>query len=191
MTPAVFLDRDGVIIEDRDILLDPSELRILAGAADAIARLKRSGRAVVVISNQPIVARGLASEAQVERVHAALDARLRELGAEIDRFYFCPHHPNATLEAYRAACDCRKPRPGLLQRAARELHLDLARSVMVGDRLSDVAAGKRAGCRAVLVETGKHTAPPIESPDGPAQVEPDHRCASLAVAADWILAGAS
>lgn len=185
--PAVFLDRDGVIVEDRDVLVDASELRVLDGVAEAIARLRRSGRAIVVVSNQPVVARGLVSERGIEQIHEALDAMLRAGGAVIDRFYFCPHHPNATLEAYRVACECRKPRPGLLQKAARDLDLDLGASVMVGDRLSDVAAGKRAGCRAVLVESGKHTAPPIESPDGPSRVEPDHSCASLAAAVDWML----
>jgi D-glycero-D-manno-heptose 1,7-bisphosphate phosphatase len=185
---AVFLDRDGVVVEDTDASSADGELRFLAGAPRAIARLGASGLAVIVVSNQPIVARGLATEEEVERVNARLDARLRADGAVVERFYFCPHHPSATLERYRVACDCRKPRPGMLLQAARELKLNLAASVMVGDRLSDIAAGRRAGCgAAVQVLSGKHLDPPIESPDGAPRDEPDFVCAGLAEAVDWIL----
>lgn len=185
--PAVFLDRDGVIVADADELVHETDLVILPGAAKAIARLSEAGYAVVVVTNQPVVARGLATDADIARISAALEDKLRAEGARVDRTYFCPHHPNATVEAFRAACDCRKPRPGMLTRAARELGLDLAGSFLVGDRISDIAAGRRAGCRTVLVETGKQTAPPIESPDPIGDVEPDAVCADLGAAAEWIL----
>ena len=152
-------------------------------------RLRLAGYILVVVSNQPIVARGLSSPAEVELVHARIQELLaQEGGAEIDRFYFCPHHPNATVAEYRQDCQCRKPRIGMLVQAARELRLDLAGSVMVGDRPSDIASGRRAGCRTVQIESGRHLEAPIESPDDyAAEVTPDHRSVDLAAAADWIL----
>jgi D-sedoheptulose 7-phosphate isomerase len=185
--PAVFLDRDGVIVKDVDNLVDAHQLELLPGVAGAIAQLTNAGFAIVVVTNQPVVARGLAAEEDVARISRTLEARLESEGARVERTYFCPHHPNATLLAYRAACDCRKPRAGMLHRAAKELALDLNGSFMVGDRLSDVAAGRRAGCRTVLVETGKHAAPPIESPDSPVDVIPDAICEDLRSAVEWIL----
>jgi D-glycero-D-manno-heptose 1,7-bisphosphate phosphatase len=186
MRPALFLDRDGVIVEDVDALLRPDQLVLLPGAAEAVKRASASGRAVVVVTNQPVVARGLVDEDGVRAVHAALDAMLRAGGACVDAYYFCPHHPRATLERYRVACECRKPRPGLLTRAASELALDLGASVMVGDRLSDVTAGARAGCKTVLVTSGKHLAPLIESPD-PSDATPDFVAADVRTAVDWAL----
>jgi len=165
--PAIFLDRDGVIVEDVDAILRPDQLTLTPGAAEALKRAAASGRALVVVTNQPVVARGLVDEDGVRAVHDALDAMLRSYGAHVDAFYFCPHHPRATIERYRLACECRKPRPGLLTRAASELALDLGASVMVGDRLSDVTAGARAGCKTVLVTTGKHLAPPSRAPTLP------------------------
>jgi D-glycero-D-manno-heptose 1,7-bisphosphate phosphatase len=184
---ALFLDRDGVIVRDVGGATDPAALHLLEGSAEAIARAGGSGLAIVVVTNQPIVARGLASEADVRATHAALGAMLLARGARVDAFYFCPHHPRATLERYRVACECRKPRPGMLQRAASELGLDLRASVMVGDRISDVEAGARAGCLTVLVETGMHTAPPIESPDGAMTACADFVARDLAAAVDWTL----
>ncbi len=187
---AVFLDRDGVLIEDRGGLVASAAISVLPGVAGALVRLSRAGFDLVVVTNQPIIARGLATEEGVSRVNDAVSELLLALGgAPIRRFYVCPHHPNADLAEYRLACDCRKPRPGLVLRAAAELGLDLGRSYMVGDRMSDVAAGARAGCRTILVRTGDtHLAPPIETPD---PVEPDlvadHVVDDLAAAAHWIL----
>jgi D-glycero-D-manno-heptose 1,7-bisphosphate phosphatase len=125
----------------------------------------------------------------LRRLNQHLEGLLVEAGApRLDGWYFCPHHPAATLPAYRVDCECRKPRPGMLRQAARDLWLDLTASFMVGDRLTDVAAGVRAGCRTALVETGRHAAPPIETvePVDPA-VRPDAVCADLSAAVDWIL----
>ena len=186
---AVFLDRDGVLIRDSDLLTRCDQVELYACAPQAIRQLREAGFALVVVSNQTVVARGLASEQDVERIHAWIQQLLRTLGGdEIDRFYFCPHHPNATLPQYRVDCECRKPRPGLLLRAAQELKLDLAASYMIGDRISDIIAGQRAGCRTILVQTGKHTAPPIESPEVlDMSVEPDCVCADLGEAVEIIL----
>lgn len=178
---AVFLDRDGVLVPDVDAATRAGELRPYPWTRDALRRLAAAGFARVVVSNQTIVARGLASEADVQRAHVALDL-------EVDRYYFCPHHPSATLREYRVECDCRKPRPGMLLRAARELGLDLARSFMVGDRPSDVIAGRRAGCRTIRVLSEVHAEPPIESPDPiDPDVPADHTCGDLRQAVAYIL----
>lgn len=171
--PAVFLDRDGVIIRDVHLLTRCEQVEIYDFASQAVRQLKDAGFVVVVVSNQSVVARGLASEKDVELVNARIQQLLG--GEGIDRFYFCPHHPNATLPQYRAVCSCRKPNPGMLLRAAQELDLDLKSSYMVGDRLSDVLAGQRAGCKTILVNNSKQF------------VEPDYVCADLGKAVGVIL----
>lgn len=151
---AFFLDRDGVLIEEVHYLSDPAQVRLLPGAAAAIARLNQLGVPVVVATNQAGVAHGYFSEAQVAQVHRRLDELLAAQEAFIDRYYYCPHHPDAKLTRYRAECPCRKPSPGMLFQAAAELDLDLERSYLAGDKLSDLEAGLRAGCRVILVLTG-------------------------------------
>lgn len=186
----MLLDRDGVLIEDVHLLVDASRIRILPTVVEALDRLHRAGLVLVVVSNQPVVARGLLDEAGVEALQREVERRLVDAGApRLDGFFYCPHHPNATLPAYRRDCDCRKPRPGMLLRAAAEHGLELGASFMVGDRLTDVAAGRAAGVRTVQVLSGKHQAPPIVTaePLDP-DLRPDHRCQTLADAADWILA---
>jgi D-glycero-D-manno-heptose 1,7-bisphosphate phosphatase len=151
---AFFLDRDGVIVEEVQYLSQPGQLRLLPGAAAAIARLNHSGVPVVVITNQAGVAHGYFPEERVAEVHRQLDAMLAAEGARVDRYYYCPHHPTGEVAAYRTACSCRKPATGLLERAAAELGLDLKKSYMVGDKLSDIQAGLGAGCHPILVCTG-------------------------------------
>ena len=147
--------------------------------------------ALVVVSNQAIVARGLCTEGEVAAVNEQLQAILLRAGApKIDGWYFCPHHPKATLPKYRQVCECRKPAAGMLEQAAREHAIELAGSFMVGDRISDIVAGAAAGCRTVLVQTGKHTAPPIETVEPvDSTVAADYSCSSLAEASRWILQG--
>jgi len=147
--PAVFLDRDGTLIEDPGFLHEAERVALIPGAADAVARLNRAGFAVVTVSNQSGIARGLFGERDYRAVEARLADLLAERGATLDGSYFCPHHPN-----YTGPCDCRKPGTALFERAARELGLDLARSWWIGDRVRDVVPGRRLRGQSVLVETG-------------------------------------
>jgi D-glycero-D-manno-heptose 1,7-bisphosphate phosphatase len=186
---AVFLDRDGVLIEDRDLLVDPAEIRVLDGVPLALLELKRACYLLIVISNQAVVARGLATEHRVDLIHVEMRRLLEKAGAPpLDAVYFCPHHPNATLPEYRLACECRKPRPGSLLRAVAEHNVDLNASFMVGDRMTDIIAGRAAGCRTVLVKGPKHMAPPIVTVEPlEKSLKPDHTCFDLFAAANWIL----
>ena len=151
---AVFLDRDGTINEEVGYLDRLEKLRLIPGAAEAIRLINESGMKTVVVTNQSGVARGFFTEAFVDEVHTHLREMLREEGASLDGFYFCPHHPTEGRGRYLRSCNCRKPSPGLLLRAAEELHLDPARSYMVGDTLKDIEAGARAGVQGILVRTG-------------------------------------
>jgi D-glycero-D-manno-heptose 1,7-bisphosphate phosphatase len=152
--PAIFLDRDGVIIDDVNYLAMPHQVRFVPGSAEAIAALNRAGWPVVVVTNQAGVGRGYFSEAAVASVHRYIARELAAFDAVIEAFYYCPHHPEAEIDGYRVACACRKPNPGMLHRAAEELGIDLERSWMIGDRISDLEAGAAAGTRTILVRTG-------------------------------------
>ena len=189
MRPAVFLDRDGVIVEELHLLKRLKDIRMIPGAAAALRSLADAGFARVVVTNQPIIARGHATVDEVNAVNREIETRLVSEGAPpMDAYCVCPHHPRAALDAYRLECECRKPRPGLLVNAAEELGLNLARSFIVGDRLSDIAAGLRAGCRGVLVHSGAHEEALIESSDPVRDHDiPDHCCADLSAAARWII----
>lgn len=156
--PAVFFDRDGTLTVEGDWVRSAAELVLLEGAADAIARLRQAGYAVVLITNQSAVARGLISEAELTAIHADLAARLAESGAHLDGIYACPHHPTEGHPPYRRECDCRKPKSGLIECAARELDLDLGKSWIVGDAERDLRAGAHLGLRGILVATGKGAA---------------------------------
>lgn len=150
MKKAFFLDRDGVINEEVDYLSDPDKAVILPGVAAALRRLHEAGFLAIVVTNQSGVARGMYGEADVHAVHERIRELLARDGAGVDRFYYCPHHPK-----FGSPCHCRKPEPGMILAACRELEIDPALSAMVGDRLSDIAAGRAAGCRACyLVKTG-------------------------------------
>ncbi|MCS7269811.1 MAG: D-glycero-beta-D-manno-heptose 1,7-bisphosphate 7-phosphatase [Gemmataceae bacterium] len=151
---AVFLDRDGVIIEDGGYVADAEQVRLLPGAAQAIAALNRAGWHVVVVTNQSGIARGYFSPTALEEVHDRLKQLLWCYGASLDAIYVCPHHPDGVIDDYREACHCRKPQPGLLLQAAADLQLDLSQCWLIGDRPSDLEAGAQAGCRTVLVRTG-------------------------------------
>lgn len=186
---AVFLDRDGVLVEDRDLLVHPAQIRLLDGVPQALTRLREAGFRLVVVTNQPVVARGLITEQELATIHARMQELLQAAGSPaLDAIYYCPHHPEATLPAYRQACQCRKPRTGMLTRAAEEHGIDLAASFLAGDRITDVAAGFRAGCRTVLVKSPQTAAPPIVTAGPLDDVRgPDFECESLAAAADWIV----
>jgi len=152
---AVFLDRDGVLYEDVHFIKDPgAERHLLPTAVEAVQTLNREGWKVVVASNQSGVARGYLTEDDVHEQNRSIAEELATKGAHVDAFYFCPHHPEYGKTLYRIDCDCRKPKPGMLIRAAVDLNLDLEQSYMIGDLFSDVETGKRAGCKAILVLTG-------------------------------------
>jgi D-glycero-D-manno-heptose 1,7-bisphosphate phosphatase len=152
--PAVFLDRDGVLIVERHYLDSVEEVRVIDGAIGAIRSLNRHGIPVVVVTNQSGVARGYFPEERVHRVHEYLDRVLGEHDAVVRKYYYCPHHPGQGIGHYRSRCFCRKPEPGMLMAASRELGIDLSSSWMIGDKLSDLQAGAKAGCKTVLVLTG-------------------------------------
>ena len=187
--PTVFLDRDGVLVRDEGLVTRNEQLILMPGVGPALMSLKNAGFALVVVSNQAVIARGLVDEVAVKDINQHLAGRLLEAGGpQLDARRFCPHHPEATDLAYRVTCSCRKPAPGMIRQAATDLDLDLRNSFMVGDRLTDVEAGAAAGCRTILLKTGQHAAPRIVSaaPAG-VVVEPDYVCADLPAAARWIL----
>jgi D-glycero-D-manno-heptose 1,7-bisphosphate phosphatase len=151
---AVFIDRDGTISEEVGYVNHPSRYRVFPYAAEAIKQLNEAGWLAVLITNQAGVARGYFTEDVIGAVHTLLAQELERGGARLDAIYYCPHHPSVGEPPYRLDCDCRKPRPGLIRRAADELDIDLAASWMVGDRYSDTELARNAGTRAALVLSG-------------------------------------
>lgn len=149
---AVFLDRDGTINVEKEYLHRAEDFEFIPGAPQAIRLLNDAGFCVVVVTNQSGVARGYYDEAAVERLHRYMDNELDRLGAWVDAYYFCPHHPGHGNGG--GQCACRKPLPGMLVQAAKDLGIDLTASWIIGDKLADVEAGLRAGCRPLLVRTG-------------------------------------
>ena len=143
--PAVFLDRDGVLNEDRGYVHRWEDFSFLPGAIEALRQLQQKGYLLVVITNQSAVARGLCTEADVLALHERMCAFLRERGIELAGIYHCPHHPQGSVSDYAIACACRKPEPGMILRAAQAHGIDLSRSLLVGDKLSDLEAGRAAG----------------------------------------------
>jgi D-glycero-D-manno-heptose 1,7-bisphosphate phosphatase len=156
-TPAVFLDKDGTLVEDVPYNVDPGRIRLAPGAAEGLRLLHRAGYRLFVVSNQPGVARGYFREQALAAVAGRLRRLLAECAVPLGGFYYCPHHPEGVVGEHAVACACRKPAPGLILRAALEHGLDLARSWLVGDILDDVEAGRRAGCRTILVDSGHET----------------------------------
>jgi D-glycero-D-manno-heptose 1,7-bisphosphate phosphatase len=183
---AVFLDRDGTINEQMGYINHSSRFILLPGVAAAIARLNAHNIPVVVVTNQSGLARGYFPKSLLNEVHEKMTVQLAAEGAHIDGLYICPHHPEAKEEQYRQTCDCRKPKTGLLEQAAAELHLDLQSSFMVGDRWSDLKCGNRAGAASILVLTGYGRGD--QQYIGPQQeIQPAMVAEDLAGAVDWIL----
>ena len=157
---ALFLDRDGTLVQPRHYPRRPGDLCIYEGLGPGLRRLQALGLRLVVITNQAGLARGYFTEAELAAMHAFLTAELAALGVRVDGIYHCPHHPDGVVAALARRCACRKPEPGMLLAAARDLNLDLRRSWFVGDILDDVEAGNRAGCRTVLVDLDTESPPP-------------------------------
>lgn len=179
---AVFLDKDGTLVEDVPYNVDPERIHLMAGAVEGLTALHAAGYRLVVVLNQSGVARGFFPEASLRAVEQRLTELLAECGVPLAGFYYCPHHPAGTVPAYALECPCRKPRPGLVLRAVRELGIDPSRSWLVGDILDDVEAGQRAGCRTILVDNGHETV----WKDGLFR-RPHHRAGDLREAAGLIL----
>ncbi len=154
---AVFLDKDGTLIEDVPYNVDPARIRLMPRAAEGLRALDAAGYRLIVVSNQSGVARGYFEEAALAAVETRLRELLAEAGVPLAGFYYCPHHPEGSVPAYAVECACRKPLPGLIERAAREHGIDLAASWLVGDILNDIEAGRAAGCRTVLLDNGHET----------------------------------
>ncbi len=185
--PAVFIDRDGTLTEEVGYVNHPSRLRLLPRSAEAVRRLNEAGVAAVVTTNQAGVARGYFSETVLQQVNEALVAQLAREGARLDGLYVCAHHPTEGAPPFRMDCDCRKPKPGLLLRAARDLGLDLGASTVVGDKPSDLEVAHRVGARGVLVLTG-YGLGELEYRRASFPVAPDHVAEDLLAAVDWVLA---
>jgi D-glycero-D-manno-heptose 1,7-bisphosphate phosphatase len=181
--PAVFLDRDGTINEDAGYIDRLERFVLYPFAIDAIRLLHRAGYLVVIMTNQGGVAQGLHTEETVAELAGYLAQRAREGNTTIDGHYYCPHMPDAAVEKYRVDCDCRKPKPGLALRAAAEMNLDLARSVVIGDRWRDLAVARQVGARAILVRTGYGVTEEVNPQPGE---RADAVCNNLIDAAVWL-----
>lgn len=159
MNRAVFLDRDGVINElvffpEHGIIdspLNPEQFKLLPGASEGIRTFNDLGLKVIVISNQPTIAKGKSTQAQFEKIRLKMKKLLDEKGAHVDAEYYCMHHPNATVPELKMKCDCRKPEPGLILKAAKDFDLNLSNSYLIGDGITDIKAGHAVGCKTILI----------------------------------------
>ncbi len=184
LAPTVFLDRDGTLIEEVGYLSHLDRIALYPWSIESVKLLNRAGFKVVVVTNQAGVARGLFDEDFIDEAHRFLDQKFSDGGATIDKFYYCPHHPEASVEAYRSECDCRKPKAGMLWKAAQELQLELSHSFVIGDRLSDLRLGQAVGARSLLVRTGYGETTARELTD---DVEVAYTAPELMTAVAWIL----
>ncbi|MBI2851734.1 MAG: HAD family hydrolase [Chloroflexi bacterium] len=181
MAKAVFLDRDGTIVEDTGYLHEREKVRFFPDVDKAIGLLNRAGFKIIIVTNQAGVARGYYTEGIVRELNRYIRESLAAQGALIDRFYYCPHHIEGIIEEYRKACDCRKPNTGMIEQAVRDFNIDLAASFVIGDQLSDIEAGRRAGCRTVLL-AGSSKPVDFASPALPSYIACD-----LYQAVKWLL----
>jgi D-glycero-D-manno-heptose 1,7-bisphosphate phosphatase len=187
MTPAVFLDRDGTLLVDVGYLDRIERLELFPWSVDAVRLLNRAGFRVVIVTNQAGVARGIIDESFVHQAHQFIGQMMTAGAAKLDAYYYCPHLADAPLEAYRKTCECRKPGPGMLRQAARDLDVDLQRSFAIGDRWHDIQAGQAAGARSILVRTGYGR---TEEARPRKDVRPAAVTDNLIEAVSWILANA-
>ena len=179
---AVFLDRDGVIVKQEEYLNRAEDLVLIPGVGAAIARLNAASIQVIVVTNQAGIAKGHLTLADIEEIHDRLHRELSACKAHLDAIYYCPHHPEATVPEFLRDCPCRKPGVGMFEKARDEHDINLEASYLVGDATGDILAGKRAGCRTILVATG------FGGSDERYVVEPDLRAADLPEAVERILA---
>lgn len=183
---AIFLDRDGTVSEEVGYVNHVDRLRLLPRTAEAVRRVNDSDFLAVLVTNQAGVARGYFREELVRRVHARLEGMLAEEGAHLDGIYYCPHHPTAGQPPYRTDCNCRKPRPGMIEAASKDLKIDVSRSFMVGDKHSDIVFAHSVGMKGILVKTG-YGLGEIEGWSADWTEQPDEICEDLLDAVDWVL----
>jgi D-glycero-D-manno-heptose 1,7-bisphosphate phosphatase len=184
--PAVFLDRDGTINEQMGYINHISRFKILDSVHDAIRLLNENGYYSIILSNQSGVARGYFPIELVDEIHTLLTDSLRNHGAYVDGFFFCPHYPRGDIKEYRVECDCRKPKTGLIEKACDSFDIDIARSYMVGDRYTDIEFAHRAGLKGVMVRTG-YGLGDIEYIVPKKKIKPDHISDNLIDAVKWII----
>ena len=186
---AVFLDRDGVINKNVPRLTKPDQFTLIPGAAEAIKKINRSGLLAVVVTNQPVIAKGFCTFEGMEKIHKRMNNLLAKECARIDAVYICPHHPEkgykGEVASLKIECGCRKPLPGLFLQAEKELEIDLKRSWVVGDSYSDVAAGRRIGARTILLTSGGSSGGRNE--EGLSEVKADYVLKNLSEAVKFIL----
>jgi len=186
LKPAVFMDRDGTMTVEGGYINHPSRLKLISTTADAVRLCNENDLLAIVATNQAGVARGYFTEDLVNVVHDRLRAMLAKKGAHLDAVYYCPHHPREGKPPYQADCDCRKPRPGMIERACRELPVDKSRSYMVGDKISDSEFGHRLGLRTVMVMTG-YGRGEYEYQRQDWKDQPDFLAKNLKHAVEWII----
>ena len=182
MERAVFLDRDGTIVEEVGYLRDITKVKFLPGADQAIKLLNENGFKVIMITNQAGVARGYFTEEAVKEINGYIQERLAGQKAWIDMIYYCPHHTEGIIDEYRKECYYRKPNPGMIEQAVRDFDIDLGDSFVIGDRHSDIEAGHRAGCKAILLTEEDTPGNEKES-----NVLPDHTAPGLYEAVKWLV----
>ncbi len=178
----IFLDRDGTLNPDPGYIKSPDQFELFPGVPEALAKLKRAGARLIIVTNQSGVARGLMSQDDLAAIHAKLNALLDRAGASLDAIYFCPHHPND-------GCDCRKPNRGMIDQAVRERGVDLERAYLIGDHVRDIELAKCIGARSILVTTGVVRPHELEGLSA-TMLNPDWIASSMTEAADWLLSDA-
>ena len=183
---AVFFDRDGTLNEEIGHVSDPQQFRVYPFAARAVRMVNEAGLLAIVVTNQSGVGRGLFAESLVHRVHRQLTRRIAAGGGRLDAIFYCPHHPEASLEQYRVVCACRKPSPGLLEAAAKQFGIELSKSFVVGDRFVDVHLAHRVGARSVLVLTGVGRNELEDEQTGGTE-QPDYVAENVCEAVRWIV----
>ena len=183
---AVFLDRDGTLNEEGGYINHVDRLKLIDGAGEAVALLEKHGLKTIVVTNQAGVARGYYPAEHLPKLHDRLRDLLKEQGATLDAIYYCPHHPDVGEPPFRQDCDCRKPKLGMIRRAEKELSVDAASSYMVGDKISDVEFGRKAGCKSILVLTG-YGKGELEYHRDKLTAEPDYIADDILDAAKWIV----
>ncbi len=182
LRPAIFLDKDGTVLQDVPYNVDPANMIFAPGAAAGLARLALIGVPLYVITNQPGIALGRFCLDDLADMQQHLSQMFTQVGATLDGLYFCPHHPEGTVPQYACECECRKPAPGLLLHAAKQHGIDLARSWLIGDILNDIEAGNRAGCQTILIDNGNETEWDLDQGR-----TPDYRVADLEEASRFVL----